>query len=352
VIYCTSGGNLPIEFVRIYEEWTGRMPEIKTPLVNSFLVIAKVDDEDGKKTGDWSEYNKIVGAAQYIIIDDPVWRRRWALVENVYVAQNYRRQGVGTKLMKFVEDQAYLFGCDFIKLTSRKEAGKALYRSLDYEEGSSFYKKITAKNNKAVAVIQTRMNSTRLPGKALADINGKPLLRHIIDRIKPSKHINKIIIATNESSPEIIEFAKQNNIDCYAGSDTDLLDRLYKAVEKTNADTIVQIWGDCPCVNARIIDEVIEFFKNGFYDYAFNFNYPTGHTVAVMGKSVLENAWREVKDLYYREWTHEYFTEVSHHNIGVLKSERDLSHIKLSVDTTEDLEYIRKLFREDNEILR
>lgn len=141
MIYCTQT-NIPIESLKVYEEWTGQYPKIEHPLINEYMVIARIDSEKGEETGDWSDYDYIVGAAEYFIFDDPVWHRRWALVENVYVAKDYRRQGVGTKLMKFIEDQAYLFGCDFIKLTSRKEAGKALYRSLGYDEGSSFYKRV------------------------------------------------------------------------------------------------------------------------------------------------------------------------------------------------------------------
>ena len=131
MIYCTSGEGIPIESLGCYKEWTGEMPRVDFPQLNALLVIARD-----------SEKNKIVGAAQWFVIDDSVWHRRWALVENVYVLKSYRQRDIGTQLMKFTEEQAFLFGCKFIKLTSRKEEGKVLYRSLGYEEGSSFRKEL------------------------------------------------------------------------------------------------------------------------------------------------------------------------------------------------------------------
>jgi len=85
---------------------------------------------------------KIIGAAQLIVIDDPFWNRRWGLIENVFVKKEYRRQGIGKGLMKQLENQAIALGCKFVKLTTRKKEGIELYRSIGYEEGSSFRKEL------------------------------------------------------------------------------------------------------------------------------------------------------------------------------------------------------------------
>ena len=112
------------DVAELYKEWTEK-ELTETVQLNAHLVIAR----DGET---------IIGAAQLLVIDDPVWGRRWGLVENVYVKEGYRKKGIGSDLMSAIETQAIGLGCKFIKLTSRKKEGKALYRSLGYEEGSSF----------------------------------------------------------------------------------------------------------------------------------------------------------------------------------------------------------------------
>jgi len=134
MVYCTTGSDLN-KIGELYKEWTGKSFKLKSPLVNSFFGVAKM--EGG---------NEIVGVAQLIVIDDPFWRRRWGLVENVYVKEGYRKQGIAKALMKFIETQALGVGCDFIKLTSGydKVVGHKLWRSLEYTEGLAFKRQFKA----------------------------------------------------------------------------------------------------------------------------------------------------------------------------------------------------------------
>jgi len=124
MIKCYSWNNHEY-MCKLYEEWTGDFAQ-HLLLANTHFAIAK--NERG-----WS-----VGAAQWIVINDPVWHQKWALVENVYIAKDFRRQGIATKLMRFIEEEARKEGCKFLKLTSNKEEGQSLYQSLGYEEGKSF----------------------------------------------------------------------------------------------------------------------------------------------------------------------------------------------------------------------
>jgi len=110
-----------------YKEWTGKGYDVKFMVGDCHDVIA---EEDGK----------IVGALQLRIISDPLFNRNWGLIENVYVTPSARRIGIASAIMNYAENQAKVFDCEFIKLTSRKDEGKALYRSLGYVEGSSFRK--------------------------------------------------------------------------------------------------------------------------------------------------------------------------------------------------------------------
>ena len=127
MICCTAIDNERV-LAELYQEWVGHIPKFKGIQMNSLWIAAK---EDGK----------YVGAAQLIIIDDPIWDRRWGLVENVYVAEAYRRRGIGKELMRVIELTAQGgFDCEFVKLTSASEkvVGHSLYRSMKYKEGLSF----------------------------------------------------------------------------------------------------------------------------------------------------------------------------------------------------------------------
>ena len=112
---------------RLLKEWTKKEPHFSMP--NLWFFGAYDND-------------RIVGAAQLIVIDDPFWNERWGLVENVFVTKEYRRKGIGKGLMKQLENQAIAVGCKFVKLTTRKKEGKKLYRSIGYEEDSSFRKEL------------------------------------------------------------------------------------------------------------------------------------------------------------------------------------------------------------------
>jgi len=112
-----------------YREWTDHGYDASLIQHDCDNVIARID-------------SRIVGALQLIVIRDPYFNRKWGLVENVYVTPSARGLGVATQLMQTAEMSASLLGCEFIKLTSRKDDGKALYRSLGYEESSSFRKEL------------------------------------------------------------------------------------------------------------------------------------------------------------------------------------------------------------------
>lgn len=116
------------EVHEIYEEWTGKDVRVGQLPMNSHVAVAMF-----KK--------KVVAVAQTIVVHDSIWDRDWLLVENVYVAKKFRRRGIGSGLMKFIESVFLLPDkCQFLKLTSSKLEGQAMYRILRYEEGLSFKK--------------------------------------------------------------------------------------------------------------------------------------------------------------------------------------------------------------------
>ena len=122
---------------------------------------------------------------------------------------------------------------------------------------------------KVVAIIQARMGSTRLPGKVLKEISGKPMLWHVIERVKRCKEIDNIVIATTSKDEDkaIIYIAEKCGVETYAGSENDVLDRYYQAAKKVNADVIIRITADCPLINPTTIDEMINICLNENIEY-------------------------------------------------------------------------------------
>ena len=151
---------------------------------------------------------------------------------------------------------------------------------------------------KAVAIVQARMQSTRLPKKVLMDIEGKPMLWHIVKRALSAKLIGRVIIATSTSARDnpIHKFARECNFDIFRGSEHNCLDRYYQAAKKNKADTIVRITGDCPLICPEIIDKVVSEYLKGNYDYVTNtlfYTYPDGCDIEVFSFKALDKAWRE-----------------------------------------------------------
>src|SRR3989338_126496 len=122
---------------------------------------------------------------------------------------------------------------------------------------------------KIVAIIQARMGSLRMPGKVLKPILGKPMLWHVVERVKRAKLINQVVVATstNPEDKKIADFCKKNNIEVFRGSQNDVLDRYYQCAKKYHAKFIVRITADCPLIDSQLIDKLIRKFFKGRYDY-------------------------------------------------------------------------------------
>jgi spore coat polysaccharide biosynthesis protein SpsF len=198
------------------------------------------------------------------------------------------------------------------------------------------------------------MGSTRLPGKVMKDILGKPLLWHLVYRLRHATLIDKIGIATSRAAEDkaIVKFAAVNSIDCYAGSELDLLDRLYQAARRFGGETVVKIFGDCPLIDPVIVDKVIKYYLDNKdrFDCVSNFKprtYPQGLDTAVFSFEVIERAWREVTDPFWREWmTRQFFDHPEKYRLGNVSHGEDLSHLRWTVDYEEDLTFVREVFHQ------
>lgn len=205
-----------------------------------------------------------------------------------------------------------------------------------------------------IAIIQARLGSTRLPGKVLKKILGKPMLERMIERLRRSKTIDKIIVATtnNQEDKKIIVLAKKIGVDFYLGSESDVLDRYYQAAKKFGTDGIVvRLTGDCPVLDPKVVDQVVNFYKKNKekFDYVSNVRPPTfpdGMDVEVFSFKVLEKAWHFSKLPSEREHVTAY---IANHpeifRIGNLQSKKDFSSLRLTVDNEEDLVLIKKIYQ-------
>jgi len=209
------------------------------------------------------------------------------------------------------------------------------------------------KNPKIVIFVQARMGNSRLPGKVLKPVLGKPALLHQLNRMKGVKTADQIVVITsNKKKDDAIEnFCKKNKLLYFRGSETDLLDRHYQAAKKFKADFVVKVPSDCPFADPVIIDSVINLWlKNqDKFDYVSNYHPPTfpdGLDAEGCTFSVLEQAWREADKPHEREHTFPFIWDnPKRFRIGnVLNPRGDmfLTH-RWCLDYEEDLIFIRKI---------
>jgi spore coat polysaccharide biosynthesis protein SpsF len=206
---------------------------------------------------------------------------------------------------------------------------------------------------KIVTVIQARSGSTRLPGKVMMDILGKPLLLRMVERVQQSKLAGTIVVAiTTKHNDDIIEeICKGANLLCYRGNENDLLDRHYQAGRLYDADAVVKIPSDCPLIDPKVIDKVLQYYLDNKFDFVSNLHpatYPDGNDVEVMSSQTIEKAWQNATRTLEREHTTPYIWE----NPGLFKianvaweSGLDYSMSdRWTIDYPEDFTFIKTVY--------
>lgn len=201
------------------------------------------------------------------------------------------------------------------------------------------------------AIVQARMGSSRLPGKVMKEILGKPLLWHLVSRLKKARLIDNIVIATSDKEADIpiLRLAEKLGVDCYAGSEQDVLDRYYQTATEFGADVIVRITADCVLIDPHIVDKVIRRYLKGDCDYVTNtlkWTYPDGLDLEVFSYAVLQKAWREANWVSEREHVTPYIRKnPDKFRLVNIESSVDLSRFRWSVDREEDLELVRQVYK-------
>lgn len=201
-----------------------------------------------------------------------------------------------------------------------------------------------------LAILQARFSSSRLPGKVLNPILGKPMLARQIERVLQSKIINQLVVATStDPSDDALEnLCRQINIPCFRGSLNDVLDRFYQTAKIWQPHHIVRLTGDCPLIDPEIIDAVIDCYLTGGYDYAANTvppTFPDGLDVEVFSFSILEQAWKEAILPSQREHVTPFIhQQPERFRSGHYRNAEDLSHLRWTVDEPEDFDLVTRIY--------
>ena len=210
-------------------------------------------------------------------------------------------------------------------------------------------------SQKILIIVQARMASSRLPGKVMLPILGKSLLARMVERLQMIEHQVQIVIATsvNPDDDIIKEEAANIGVDCFRGSLNNLLERHYLSALHYQADVILKIPSDCPLIDPRIIDLVLQYFFNspGEFDYVSNLHpatWPDGNDVEIMTMSCLEKTWRMATHPLELEHTTPFIWEnLQLFNIGnvIWPSGKDYSMLhRFTIDYPEDYQFIKRVY--------
>lgn len=203
---------------------------------------------------------------------------------------------------------------------------------------------------KTVIIVQARMTSSRLPGKILREVMGKPLLEFQFERLARIMGADALMIATtvNRSDDSIVDFCKTHKIPFFRGSEDDVLSRYYGAALQEQADVVVRITSDCPLIEPEVVDLVISEFGDGsLYDYASNTlvrTYPRGLDCEVFSFAALKTAFQQADQRADREHVTPFlYSNPGRFRLRSVQFSKDLSNHRWTVDTPEDLILVRNI---------
>ncbi len=208
--------------------------------------------------------------------------------------------------------------------------------------------------SRTVAIIQARMQSTRLPGKVLLDLAGRPMLRLMVERLRRARRLDAICLASDEqpANDVLAAFGKNAGLLVHRGEVDDVLARYAGAAVTANADVIVRVTADCPFIDPVIIDELIELRDRERLDYCTNVlppTWPDGLDVSVFTRALLETASREAALASEREhvvpwmWENCTLKGSQRYRAANLSAPRDFSNHRWTVDERNDYEFTQAL---------
>jgi spore coat polysaccharide biosynthesis protein SpsF len=208
---------------------------------------------------------------------------------------------------------------------------------------------------KTVAIIQARMNSTRLPGKVMKNLCGHSVLAHVVQRVKECSLLDEIVVATTISAADdaIDSECQKLNVHCFRGSESDVLERYYLAAQEYEARVIIRVTSDCPLFDPMLLHEMLEYFSLqvskklsiDYYSNCLERSYPRGLDAEIFTYQALEKAFLNAEQAYEKEHVTPYIYQ--HPEVFALHSKinaLDLSFCRWTLDTDEDWKLIREIY--------
>ena len=201
------------------------------------------------------------------------------------------------------------------------------------------------------AIIQARCGSSRFPEKVFAEIDGNPLLWHVVNRLTYANRIDDVIVATtcNHKDDTIEEWCKDENVKCFRGSEEDVLNRYYKASLAFPSDVIVRITADDPFKEPAVIDNVISKLENENFDLVTNNfppSFPEGLDCEAFTSDILETMEKNADDTFEREHVTQYiYRNQDKFRIGNVSSDKNLSKLRWTIDNKEDYDMVNEIYQ-------
>jgi spore coat polysaccharide biosynthesis protein SpsF len=203
---------------------------------------------------------------------------------------------------------------------------------------------------RVVGIIQARMGSSRLPGKVLTDICGKPMLEHVVKRASQIDLVNKWIVATTIRPVDdpIFEMADSLGVDIFRGDENDVLSRYYEAAVKYEAEAIVRITADCPVIDPEVSSKTVEHFLKEKPDYTSNTlhrTYPRGLDTEIFTFEALKTAYSQADKPAEREHVTQFIiNRPERFKLSGVSLDQDLSNHRWTVDTEADMKLVSEIF--------
>lgn len=197
------------------------------------------------------------------------------------------------------------------------------------------------------AIIQARMTSSRLPGKVMLEIRGKPVLSYLIERVRAIPRIEQVVIATtgNATDDVLEDFSRKECVLCYRGSENDVLSRYYEAARRFGATHVVRITSDCPLIDPQICGKAIELYFREMLDYVcLSPAFAEGLDFEIFSLEALTIAHKNATLMYEREHVTRYFhNHPESFRLGKLENACDDGRYRITIDEPEDFDVVKAL---------
>ena len=201
-----------------------------------------------------------------------------------------------------------------------------------------------------VIIVQARMTSTRLPGKVLKTVLGKTMLEFLVERLRRVRNVHRLVIATTDNATDepIVKICTELGVDCFRGSELDVLARYHGAAVQFRADPIIRVTSDCPVIDPTLVESVVDTYLKGSFDYVCTDRgtYPVGMNTEVVSFAALERAMRDSVVQYDREHVTPYIYKTRPDLFRIHKVVQlvDQSSHRWTLDTADDLQLLSLIF--------